>query len=100
MNRKQSLYKTYQNFKLIAEGDALAVPALIVEDPHLHAEVDVSVAVVARFGLVVELGTDQLQLAVGHVVLHHLRLVPQLLHLVLQLPDRRRRLAQLKMFQR
>ena len=78
----------------------MAVPALVVEDPHLHAEVDVGVLVVARLRLVVELGADQLQLAVGHVVRHRLRLVPQLLHLVLQLPDRRRRLAQLKMVQR
>ena len=54
------------------------------------------VFVVARLGLVVELGADELQLAVGHVIIHHLRLVPQLFHLVLQLPDRRRRLAQLK----
>ena len=34
-----------------------------MEDPHLHAEVDVGVLVVARLGLVVELGADQLQLA-------------------------------------
>ena len=60
-----------------------SIPALVVQYPHLHAEVNVGVLVVARLGLVVELGPDQLQLAVRHAVGHLFRLVAQLLHLVL-----------------
>ena len=73
----------------------ILLPALVVQDPHLHAEVDVRVFVVARLGLIAELGADQPEFAVGHVVGHDLGLVPQLLHLVLQLADGRRRLPQL-----